>query len=280
MRMMIKLIAVMLLCVAPVMAADDQYFNSNGVKIRYTDQGTGDPVILVHGFEVTIEHEWVETGVLQKLVPDYRVIAIDERGLGKSDKPHDSSAYGAEMGMDVLRLMDHLKIHKAHIVGYSLGAGIVAKLVSEHPERFYTATVGGGAGRSSSEPTQPPPPAANGTPAPDLNARLAALDKGEMTKQEIDMNNDPAALAAILRSQSNSAWDDAKMKAVKVPILAVVGSNDPGLSGAKNLQSAQPSVKLVVIDRATHAGDTGALKRPEFSAAILDFLAANPPPRR
>jgi pimeloyl-ACP methyl ester carboxylesterase len=279
MKMIVKLIAAMLLFVAPAMAAEDQYFNSNGVKIRYTDQGSGDPVILVHGFEVTIEHEWIETGVLQKLVPHYRVVAIDERGLGKSDKPHDPGAYGAEMGMDVLRLMDYLKIQKAHIVGYSLGAGIVAKLVSEHPDRFYTATVGGGAGRSSTEPAQTPPPAANGTPAPDMNARLAALDKGEMTKQEVEMNNDPAALAAILRSQPNSTWDEAKMKAVKVPILAAVGSNDPGLNGAKYLQSVQPSVKLVVINGATHAGDTGALKRPEFSAAILEFLAANPAPK-
>jgi pimeloyl-ACP methyl ester carboxylesterase len=88
-------------------------------------------------------------------------------------------------------------------------------------------------------------------------------------------NNDPAALAAVQRSAPERTWDEAKMKLVQVPVLAVVGSNDGGLTGAKDLQAVLPTVKPVVIDGATHAGATGALYRPEFIAANLEFLAAH-----
>jgi pimeloyl-ACP methyl ester carboxylesterase len=80
-------------------------------------------------------------------------------------------------------------------------------------------------------------------------------------------------LLAVAKSLPSLKWDEAKMRRVEVPVLAVVGSNDPGLEGAKDLKSVLPSVKLVVIEGATHAGATGALSRPEFIAAIRDFLA-------
>jgi pimeloyl-ACP methyl ester carboxylesterase len=95
MQATVKWLVVAALSVLPAGAFEDRYFNSNGVRIRYTDQGSGEPVILVHGFAVNQEHEWVETGVLPSLVKNYRVIAMDSRGLGKSEKPHAAEAYGA-----------------------------------------------------------------------------------------------------------------------------------------------------------------------------------------
>ena len=89
-----------------------------------------------------------ETGVLPNLAKDHRVIALDLRGHGKSDKPHDPKAY-AELGQDVVRLLDHLNIARAHIVGYSLGGAITAKLLTTNPDRFITSTIGGSSGRRS-----------------------------------------------------------------------------------------------------------------------------------
>ena len=60
--------------------------------------------------------------VIDALKKDYKVIALDLRGCGGSGKPHDPKAYGIEMVNDVVRLLDHLKIDKAHIVGYSMSA--------------------------------------------------------------------------------------------------------------------------------------------------------------
>jgi alpha-beta hydrolase superfamily lysophospholipase len=65
--------------------AQDKFFNSNGVRIRYVDQGTGEPVVLIHGMTSTIENAWVATGVIENLAKDHRVIALDLRGHGKSD---------------------------------------------------------------------------------------------------------------------------------------------------------------------------------------------------
>src|SRR5918998_677025 len=98
-------------------------------------------------FASDAEAQWVRTGVLQALAARYRVIAMDARGHGRSGKPDDPARYGPEMGLDVVRLLDHLGIRRAHLVGYSMGAHIVAQLLVTHPERFLTATLGGASGR-------------------------------------------------------------------------------------------------------------------------------------
>ena len=76
------------------------------------------------------------------------MLALDLRGHGHSDKPHDPRAYD-EIALDVIRLMDHLQIKQSHVVGYSLGGIIVAKLLTTHPERFSSAVIGGAAYRRS-----------------------------------------------------------------------------------------------------------------------------------
>jgi pimeloyl-ACP methyl ester carboxylesterase len=105
--------------VPTIVSAQDKFFDSSGVQIRYIEQGTGEPVVLIHGYASSIERSWIEPGVLPNLARDHRVIAFDLRGHGKSGKPKDPKAYGTEMGQDAVRLMDHLKIQRAHIVGYS-----------------------------------------------------------------------------------------------------------------------------------------------------------------
>src|SRR6516225_11708196 len=121
-------IACCLVFVFPAAAADSQFFDSNGVKIRYLVEGKGEPVLLIHGFTAGIEMQWALPGIIKELAKDYRVIALDNRGHGRSDKPHDAKKYGMEMVNDAIRLMDHLKIKKAHVVGYSMGAMITSKL--------------------------------------------------------------------------------------------------------------------------------------------------------
>lgn len=133
----------LLLWTAAVLA-QDRFLDSGGVRIRYVDHGAGTAVVLVHGFTASIEPAWIETGILPSLARDYRVVAFDLRGHGKSGKPHDPRAYD-EMGLDAIRLLDHLGIQKAHIVGYSLGGIIVAKLLTTHHDRFLSAVLGGAA---------------------------------------------------------------------------------------------------------------------------------------
>src|SRR5688572_12972199 len=125
----------------------DEYFDSAGVRIRYVEQGTGAPVVLVHSYTSNLEDQWVGPGVFGQLSSHHRTIAFDVRGHGKSGKPRDPQAYGPEMALDVTRLLDHLGIAKAHIVGYSMGAHVVAQLLVLRPQRFLSAVLGGACGR-------------------------------------------------------------------------------------------------------------------------------------
>jgi pimeloyl-ACP methyl ester carboxylesterase len=265
-------------------AAEERSFDSAGVRIRYVEEGRGEPVVLVHGYTSDAEAQWVRTGVLQALAARYRVVAMDARGHGRSGKPHDPARYGPEMGLDVVRLLDHLGIRRAHLVGYSMGAHIVAQLLVTRPERFLTATLGGASGRRdwSAEDqrrveveaaeiergllrsqilrlwprTEPPPTEGQ------IRERSAAQLAGQ----------DPRALAAVRRSNPAQVVSEAQMAAVAVPTLGVVGTADPYLSQFLELKAAMPQLQLVTIGGASHGDAPG---RPEFAHAILEFLRAH-----
>src|SRR5215470_4935531 len=100
-------------------AREDEKFDVNGVKIHYIVEGKGEPVVLIHGLYSSAAINWQLPGTVRKLSKNYQVIALDLPGHGDSDKPDNPDAYGLQMVEDVIRLLDHLKIQKAHIVGYS-----------------------------------------------------------------------------------------------------------------------------------------------------------------
>ncbi|HSJ15781.1 MAG TPA: alpha/beta hydrolase [Longimicrobiales bacterium] len=119
-------------------------FESDGVRLRYIAEGSGHPVVLVHGFASSLEHNWHDTGVIDLLTrAGFQVIAYDARGHGRSDKPHDPTRYGAEDVRDIIRLLDHLGLERAHLVGYSRGAMLAHHAREWHPERLRTVTLGG-----------------------------------------------------------------------------------------------------------------------------------------
>src|SRR5262249_16964753 len=123
------------------------------VRIRYIIVGTGELIILIHGWSVSAEM-WSEA--IQDLSRNYRVIALDCRGHGKSGKPTDPKQYGIQMVNDIVRLMDHLGIARAHIFGYSMGGSIAIKMLTSYPERFLTAVIGGSEGFRRSEDSDIP----------------------------------------------------------------------------------------------------------------------------
>jgi pimeloyl-ACP methyl ester carboxylesterase len=269
-------------------SAQDQFFDSNGVRIRYVEQGSGPPVVLLHGFSGNLDSAWVETGVLPTLVTDYRVIAFDSRGNGKSDKPHDPKSYGLQMGQDVVRLLDHLHIARAHIVGHSLGAIITAKLLTTNPDRFLTATLSGAAGRQRWTPENAAAAEAEavefeqGVPFRSVILRTAPTDRPKPTEEQIQAEsqrrlgrNDRFAMAAMVRSRGEQTVSAAEMAAVRVPTLGIIGSADANLAAMQQFASVLPTLKVVVIEGATHGGSLGVTRRPEFVEHFRAFTAAH-----
>jgi pimeloyl-ACP methyl ester carboxylesterase len=280
-----------LLAGAPVLAAaadtptaTDEYFDSNGVKIHYQVWGQGDPIVLVHGFTASIDANWVQPGIVDKLDDSFKVIAIDLRGHGKSDKPHDPAVYGETMAMDVIRLMDHLKIDQAHIAGYSLGGFTTLKLVAMHPERFLTATLGGAGWRD---------PAEDGGGG--INGLAESLESGngigplmvaltpagqpppspeqiKMINQMLMATNDPLALAAVIRGMGALSVTADAAKKIEVPILAVIGEIDPLRAGVDALDKMLPAeeVEVVVLPGKDHMT---AIADPVLAQSIHDFVA-------
>jgi pimeloyl-ACP methyl ester carboxylesterase len=264
----------------------DQFFDSNGVRIRYVVQGRGEPVVLVHGYTRSIETNWIDPGVFQNLAKDHRVIALDLRGHGKSDKPHEPAAYG-EMAGDVIRLMDHLSLQRAHMVGYSMGAGVVGKLLTTHPDRFLSATLGGGTPIRSlpadldqrAETTARE--LASEVPFRTLVVAMTPRDEPARSEAEIRRlsaataaGNDLKALAAYqLGGRRPLLTSNEALAAVTIPILGLAGSLDGAAQSLQQLRTIVPSMELVLIEGATHVGDRSAFARPEFVGAIRHFVA-------
>jgi pimeloyl-ACP methyl ester carboxylesterase len=275
--------------VVTLVQAEDLFFDSNGVKIHYTVQGKGEPVVLIHGYAVSIPLNW--SAVMPGLVGDYQVIAIDNRGHGKSEKPHDAASYSPKlMAGDTIHLMDHLKIPKAHIVGYSMGGFITSVILTEHPNRCLTATMGG-AGWSSPEERQ----ATSGL----LEQLAVSLETGKgigplliglnppgappptpeainSANQMLLAANDPLALAACARGGlAGFQVSEAKIRANKIPVLALIGDQDPLKTGVDRLDGVMPNLKTVVIHGATHMT---APSNPEFLKSLRAFLADHAAP--
>jgi pimeloyl-ACP methyl ester carboxylesterase len=285
-----KLASALVIVLMPaVVSAEDRFFDSNGVRIRYVDQGSGEPVVFVHGFSSNIETAWITPGVFSNLAKDHRAIALDLRGRGKSDKPRNAEAYGEEVVLDVVRLLDHLRIERAHIVGYSMGGNIVAKLLTTSPDRFITATLGGSAGRRNWNAEDDRAAEAEaleferGTPFRSVILRTWPTDQAKPSEETIQQQsqdritrgNDPAVFAADVRGRHAQAVTDAELAAVSVPTLAIVGAADANLASVNELKLLLPSLKVVIINGATHAGERGVTARPEFVSAIRDFISAN-----
>ncbi|MBQ0818022.1 MAG: alpha/beta fold hydrolase, partial [Methyloceanibacter sp.] len=99
-----------------------QSFDSDGVEIAYLDEGEGEPILLIHGFASNSEANWIAPNWVRTLTEaGRRVIAYDNRGHGESEKLYDPELYGAPtMAEDARRLLDHLGVEQADMLGYSM----------------------------------------------------------------------------------------------------------------------------------------------------------------
>jgi pimeloyl-ACP methyl ester carboxylesterase len=285
-------ISALLLCtaIAPVAAAaatsyEDKYLDANGVKIRYIDAGKGEAIVLLHGGTSRLE-SWVTPGVVDNLSKDFRVIAFDARGHGKSDSPREPAAYGRQQALDVVRILDALKIQRAHIIGFSLGSSTVAQLLTLHPERFLTAVQVAGAGRTPAEANDPRIETEASEIARDCISRSRVMRQApagmKPTDEEIqkriaacraDTTFDPLAVAASLRGYRDQAVTPEQMAAVKVPTLGIVGTLDHTLKAMQNLKQIRPDMKLVLLDGISHTGKTGIQGSPALVTEIRSFIA-------
>jgi pimeloyl-ACP methyl ester carboxylesterase len=227
-----------------VLAADE--FDSKGVAIRYAVQGRGEPVVLIHGYQASGALNWDLPGVTAKLAARYRVVTLDCRGHGRSGKPEAEDAYGIEMVEDVVRLLDHLKIEKAHLAGYSMGGLITLKFAVRHPGRVRSLVLGGMGWMK------------NGT----VLEKLLAREGGRV----------PAACA---RGFSDFAVTEEELKAIQVPGAVIVGDRDPARKAyVEPLSRVRPDWPVTTVEGAGHMNCVSKEAFQEALQAALDAASA------
>ena len=261
-------LAAMTVATVATQSPTSQFFtSSDGVKIHYLELGrSGTPVLLIHGYTANAEGKWFKSGIAQALAARHRVIAIDARGHGKSDKPHDPTKYGPRMATDVIELMDHLKIAKAHIHGYSMGGSILTQVLARHPDRVLTAIYGGSGPQETDPkwiaqmPKDQPAPAADDPNAP----------RGESWASY--PGYDRAALDAVQKYPWKPEDRAIDLQTVAVPVLAIVGGFDNPNARTHRLKREVKGVQIVVIPGETHGS---AHLNQTYTATLLKFIDAH-----
>lgn len=251
-----------------------QTFQSDGVTIAYREAGdpTAQPILLIHGFGSTSEVNWLYTGWMDRLVKEgRRVIAIDNRGHGNSQKLYESALYDPRdyMAEDARRLLDHLDISQADIMGYSMGARISAFLSINHPDRVRSVTFGG---------------LGHGMVTGMINAEEIAQGLEAETAQGLtgsartfrafaeQTRADRLALAACMRGSRRKvpAEDLAK---VTMPALIAIGTKDDLSGSGADLAALLPRAELLEIPDRDHMRAVGD---KVYIEGVVRFLERRP----
>lgn len=255
-------------------------FSSDGVEIAFIDNppheqvapGHGDTVVLVHGFASTHAVNWVNTLWTTTLGrAGFRVVALDHRGHGQSQKLYDPALYGpAIMAEDVRRLMDHLEIERADVIGYSMGARITAQLAFAHGGRVRSATLGG-LGMRLIEGT---------LFSTGITEAMDALSIDDVTDPFLrtfrafadQLKADRKALSACVRG-SHLPMTAAQCAAIAAPVLIAAGTKDPLANEPEKLAQLFSNADVLLIPGRDHNLAVGDKVHKQ---GVLDFLARRP----
>ncbi|MCF6199211.1 MAG: alpha/beta hydrolase [Hyphomicrobiaceae bacterium] len=264
---------------APCMTVIQDYFQSDGIEIAYRvdrpkDREPGEakiPVLLIHGFVSNGETNWVGPSWTTTLLKaGYETICIDNRGHGKSQKLYDPERYSAPlMAQDAFRLLDHLGVEQAYVMGYSMGARITAFMLQQNEQRIKAAVFAGMGinmvrGLGGSAPIAEAFEAERAADVEDLTARsFRAFAK--MT------GGDLKALAACLRGPRLKVTKEMLAK-ITTPTLIAVGTVDDVAGSPEELSVLIPHSKILPIPDRDHMKSVGD---PVYKKGVLAFLREN-----
>ena len=260
-----------------LLAGSDRFFSAAGVRLRYREIGAGDPIVLLHGFGQRLE---AMSELADSLAVDHRVIVLDQRGSGESTKLSDPSRFGREMADDVVRLLDHLRISQAHLVGHSMGALVAANVAARHPSRVASVALVAG-------PFYPDSAAFAAFASP----WIAGLERGDgispliawlipgtpdslaaMASAAVIAENDVASLIAMMKGMAGLVVPAERLDRTRIPALIAVGTEDPLLPRSRELADRWRTARYLQVDGADHGE---IITRPETLTAIRALLAAS-----
>ena len=244
------------------------------MRIHHEEWGQGDPIVLVHGWGVDGRRNWIETGWVSALAPYRRVVVLDIRGHGRSEKPLAREAYGYRaMSDDVVQVLDELAIERADFLGYSMGAFIGAALLGSHSGRF-SSMILGGIGDETAESAAVCLRIADALRAENRASISDPIGRGYRAFVDADPTSDREALALAALEM----WPDGHpvelggpgLREADLDVLVVNGADDhPYVDTVHHLMGVLRRPAMVVIPGADHLT---AVTHPQFRSAVVDFL--------
>ncbi|MBD3943773.1 alpha/beta fold hydrolase [Microbacterium sp. NEAU-LLC] len=261
--------------VAPILRTEMPHpsyiMSAEGYQIATYSWGEPDAetVLCVHGFASSCRDNWVETGWVRMLTSaGYRVIGVDQRGHGASDKPHDAGAYSmAAFVGDLMTVLDTYLVDDVRYLGYSLGARVGWQLAVDAPEHVGRAVLGGipdgrPLGRLRIE--QARAYAENGTPVED------PVTQNYVRLAERVHDNDLRALIGLAEGMRFGDADPDPERPPVQPVLFATGSEDAILERSRALAATAPHGTFLEIPGRHHFNAPGSRV---FREAALEFLA-------
>jgi pimeloyl-ACP methyl ester carboxylesterase len=256
---------------------------SDGTRIHYLRAGdAGSWVVLIHGYTGSAEGNWFANGIAQALAADHRVVALDCRNHGTSDKPQPG---GPGRAKDVIELMNHLDIRRAHIHGYSMGGMITSRLLGYIPERIITATFGGSGVMEFEDEFIAVTPADRDGDDPDeaavsRNLRISFAMTNGKTREEAEViaetPREPRAVDPSLIRKLSAAID---LRKVNFPVLAINGEYDRPFAKTHRLWRELEDFTNVVLPGKSHlTAIVAGHMPPEYLGATLRFINGNDEP--
>lgn len=249
----------------------------DGVRIAYEIAGEGKPIVLVHGFAASRVQNWRAPGWYETLnSAGYRVIALDCRGHGESDKPHDPKMYGHDaMARDVIAVMDAAGLSQPFLMGYSMGGFIGMHVLMTYPARVKKFVIGG-VGGSYLQPSTVDDAVADPARRNMIAEALLTEDKAaiknptakafrEFAEQD---GKDRLALAACMRAD-RMTLSAAQLSQSTRPVLVVCGENDNLTGRPEPLAAAFADGRAVMVAKRDHMTTVGD---KVYKDAVLKFL--------
>ena len=240
----------------------------DGIRLAYDDVGEGaETIVLVHGFASSRAQNWRDVGWYDTLTKaGYRVVSMDCRGHGESDKPHDDASYGDKMVSDIVTVMDHAGTERAHLMGYSMGGILTVGVLNTSPGRVIKA-VCAGIGETYF---------ASKSHRKGIAAALRASDPSTITDPQEKAfrafasqgGKDMLALAACM-SADRTMYTAAQLKAVTTPVLVIDGDKDVQSGRPEPLANAFAHGRAAIIPNRDHMTAVGD---KIYKQSVLEFL--------
>jgi pimeloyl-ACP methyl ester carboxylesterase len=231
------------------------------VRIFHTTIGQGEPLVLSHGFTHTWE-SWEDLGYVDALKDRFRLVLIDSRGNGASDKPSEAAAYAMQRQVDdVEAVLDDLGIQRFHFLGYSIGAILGFHLAARMPERMASFIAYGGH-------PYPPSPAdlvfiaeINATLLRGMQAWVDRMDTRGVFRAYPNARARRARLlgadTAALIASNTAAGDDQgaadALSRLTMPCLLIAGDRDDTNDLARRAARELPTADFVSVSGIGHA---------------------------